>query len=64
MIFLLNEPASPDSNNNPVFSFKIVSFDPPILLAMVIFYIDCDSTATLPKASGSIDAETIISETL
>ena len=51
-------------NNKPVFSFIIVSFDPPILLAIISFSIDCASTATLPNASGSIEAEMIISETL
>ena len=63
IIFLLKEFGSPESNKNPVFSFIIVSFDPPILLAIINFSIDCDSTATRPKASGSIEGELTISET-
>ena len=64
IIFLLKDSASPDLNKKPVFSSLIVSLDPPILLAIINFYIDCASTATLPKASGSIEADIIISETL
>ena len=63
IIFLLKDFASPDSNKKPVFSFIIVSFYPPILLAMINFSIDCDSTATRPKVSGSIEGEITISET-
>ena len=43
------------------FLFNTVSFDPPILLAIIGFPIDCASTATRPKASGSIEAETTTS---
>ena len=53
-----------DSNKKPVFSSITVSLEPPILLAIIGFSIDWASTATLPKASGSIDADTTISETL
>ena len=31
-------------------------------LAMIVFCIDCASTAILPKASGSMDEETIMSD--
>ena len=64
IIFLLSEVASPESNKIPVFPLIIVSLDQPILLAIINFFIDCASTATLPNASGSIDAETTISDTL
>ena len=63
-IVLLNDEGFPDSNRKPVFSSSIVSLEPPILLAMIIYSIDCASTATRPKASGSIDDDMIISETL
>ncbi len=63
-IFLLNDFALLDSNKKPVFSSIIVSLDPPISLAIIGFSIDWASTATLPKASGSIDADITISETL
>ena len=64
IIFLLRDSASPDLNKKAVFSSLIVSLDPPMLLAIIYISIDCASTATLPKASGSIEADTIISETL
>ena len=64
IIFLLKVIGLPDSNKNPVISFRIVSLDPPISLAIIGFSIDWASIATLPKASGSIEAETTISETL
>ena len=64
IIFSLKDSAFPDSNKKPVLSLIIVSFHPPISLAIIGFFIDCASTATLPKASGSIEAETIISEIL
>ena len=64
IIFSLKDFALPDSNKKPVFSFIIVSFDPPILLAIISFYIDCASTATLPNASGSMEGEITISEIL
>ena len=48
------------SNKNPVLFSFIVSFDPPILLATIGFFIAWASTDILPKASGSIDEETII----
>ena len=51
-------------NNKPVLLSTIVSIDPPILLATIGFFIDCASTDILPKASGSIDAETTTFETL
>ena len=63
-ILLLNDLAFPASYKKPVFSSIIVSLEPPMLLAIIGFSIDCASTATLPKASGSVEAETIISETL
>ena len=56
---ILMRPVLPSS-----FSSSIVSLEPPILLAMIIFSIDCASTATRPNASGSIDDDMIISETL
>ena len=59
-----SETEFPVSNRNPVLLFVIVSLDPPILLAIITFSIDCASTATLPNASGSIEAETTKSETL
>ena len=43
----------------PDFLFKTVSFEPPILLAIIGLPIDWASTATLPKASGSIEADII-----
>ena len=64
LIVLLNDKELPDSNKKPVFSFSTVSLEPPILLAIIIFSIDCASTATRPKASGSIDDDITISETL
>ena len=39
-----------------------VSFDPPMLLAIIGFPIDWASTEILPKASGSIEAETTTSD--
>ena len=63
VIFLLKDFEFPDSNKNPVLLFTIVSLDPPMSLAIIGFFIDCASTATLPNASGSIDVETTISET-
>ena len=63
-ILSLNDLAFPASYKKPVFSSIIVSLEPPILLAIIGFSIDCASTATLPKASGSIEAEITISDTL
>ena len=40
------------------FDGEIVSFEPPISLAITGTSIDWASTETLPKASGSIEAET------
>ena len=61
-ILSLNDLAFPASYKKPVFSSIIVSLEPPMLLAIIGFSIDCASTATLPKASGSVEAETIIDE--
>ena len=52
---MLNALGFPASNKKPVLLFMIVSFEPPMLLAIIGFSIDCASTDTLPKASGSID---------
>ena len=57
-ILLLNDLAFPASYKKPVFSSIIVSLEPPMLLAIIGFSIDCASTATLPKASGSVEAST------
>ena len=61
-IFSLNLFAFPASNKKPVFSLIIVSLDPPMLLAIIGFSIDCASTETLPNDSGSIEAEITTSE--
>ena len=47
-----------DLNSHPVFLSITVSIDPPIALANIGFSIAWASMLTLPKASGSIDAET------
>ena len=62
IIFLLNSSGFPASNKKPVLSLTIVSFEPPILLAIIGFSIDCASTDTRPNASGSIEAETIVND--
>ena len=59
-ILLLNDLAFPASYKKPVLSSIIVSLEPPMLLAIIGFSIDCASTATLPKASGSVEAEITI----
>ena len=64
IILSLKDLASPEMNKNPVFPSIIVSFEPPILLAIINFSIDCASTETLPKASGSTEADITKSETL
>ena len=44
-------------NKKPVLSFIIVSFEPPISLAITGSSIAWASTATLPKASGCVIVE-------
>ena len=56
-ILLLNDLAFPASYKKPVFSSIIVSLEPPMLLAIIGFSIDCASTATLPKAFGRVAVE-------
>ena len=63
-IFFDKETALPLSNKIPLLLSIIVSFEPPILLAIIGYLIDCASTETLPKDSGSIEDETIISDNI
>ena len=49
------------ATEKPDLLFKIVSLEPPRLLAIIGFSIACASTDTRPNASGSIEAETTTS---